>query len=165
MSEEEKKILKSEALEQVNLALRRAALLYHYFADTVISEFGEDEGRRLILKAIGAYGTHIGDTAGDRAQQKGLQSLPENFQDDLPLMAWEAEEVVVDNEKRTRIHHCPLAAVWKELGNPEHARLYCFVDQAKMTAFNPDYTYVHLKNILDGDSHCELVVRENPDLD
>ena len=165
MSEEKEKILKSEALEQVNLAIRRAALLYHYFADTLISEFGEDEGRRLILKAIGAYGAHIGNAAGDRARQIGLQSLPDNFQDDLPMMAWEAEEVVVDNEKRTRVHHCPLAAVWKELGNPDHARLYCFVDQAKMTAFNPDYTYVHLKNIIDGDPHCELVVRNNSEVE
>ena len=43
MPTEKEMIRKSEALEQVNLALRRAALLYHYFADTLIAEFGEDE--------------------------------------------------------------------------------------------------------------------------
>ena len=163
MTEDKEKILKSEALEQINLALRRAALLYHYFADTLIREFGEDEGRRLILKAIGAYGAHIGQAAGERAHKKGLDAIPENFQDDLPMMAWDAEEVVVDNEKRTRIHHCPLAKVWRELGNPKHARLYCFVDQAKISAFNQGYTYVHHKNVLDGDPHCELAVRPKHD--
>ena len=163
MSLEKDMMPKSEALDQVNLALRRTALLYHYFADTLIAEFGEDEGRRLVLKAIGAYGSHIGRAAEERAREMGLDTVPENFQDDLPMMAWDAEDVVVDGEKRTRIHHCPLAKVWRELGNPKHARLYCFVDQAKMTAFNPDHTYVHLKNVLDGDPHCELVVRENPD--
>ena len=162
MTEEKENILKSDARQQVNLALRRAALLYHFFADTLISEFGDDEGRRLILKAIGAYGSHIGQAAESRARQQGLDADPKNFQDDLPMMAWDAEEVFVDNEKRTRIRHCPLAAVWKELGNPEHARLYCFVDQAKMMAFNPDYTYVHLKNVLDGDPFCELTVRQKP---
>ena len=161
MQTEKETISKSEALEQLNLALRRAALLYHYFADTLIAEFGEDEGRRLILKAIGAYGAHIGKAAEKRAREKGLAAAPDNFQDDLPRMAWKSEDIVVDEEKRTRIHHCPLAKVWQELGNPKHARLYCFVDQAKMTAFNPDYTYVHLKNVLDGDPHCELVVRRN----
>ena len=45
------------------------------------------------------------------------------------------------------------------LGDTETARLYCFVDQAKMKAFNPDYEYIHLKNILDGDPVCELVIR------
>ena len=43
MPSEKEKFSKSETLEQVNLALRRAALLYHYFADTLISELGEDE--------------------------------------------------------------------------------------------------------------------------
>jgi hypothetical protein len=159
MKTERDVMLRSEARDQVNLALRRAALLYHYFADTLVNEFGEDEGRRLVLKAISAYGAHIGRTAEDRARRKGLEPTPDNFQDDLPQMAWEAEEVVVEDEKRTRIYHCPLAEVWKELGNPKHARLYCFVDQAKMTAFNPDHTYVHLRNVLDGDSFCELAVR------
>lgn len=163
MNSEKEMIAKSEALEQVNLALRRAALLYHFFAETLISEFGEDEGQQLVLKAIGAYGAHIGHAAEDRARKMGLDAVPENFQDDLPVMAWDAEEVIVDDEKRTRIHHCPLAQVWRELGNPRHARLYCFVDQAKMTAFSPDHTYVHLKNVLDGDPHCELVVRKSQD--
>ena len=79
------------------------------------------------------------------------------------MSAWEAEEVIVGDENRTRIHHCPLARVWQELGNPRHARFYCFVDQAKMSAFNPGYTYVHLKNLLDGDPYCELAVRPQPD--
>ena len=39
------------------------------------------------------------------------------------------------------------------------ARQYCFVDQAKMHAFNPDYEYIHIKNLLDGDPYCEIVVR------
>ena len=162
MKTENESIPKSDALEQVNLALRRAALLYHYFAETLIAEFGENEGRRLILKAVEAYGSHIGRAARKRARDRGLAPVAENFQDDLPMMAWEAEETVVDGEKRTRIRHCPLAAVWQELGNPAHARLYCFVDRAKMSAFDPEHTYEHLKNVLDGDPYCELVVRPRP---
>ena len=159
MKTEKQMIAKSEALEQVNLALRRAALLFHAFAETLIETFGDEEGQRLILKAITSYGTHIGKSARERAERQALSPQPENFQDDLPLMAWQAEEVIVEGERRTRIHHCPLAAVWQELGNPTHARLYCFVDQAKMQAFNPEFAYVHLKNMLDGDSYCELAVR------
>lgn len=163
MTPENEKIPRADALDQLNRALRRAALLYHYFAETLISELGENEGRRLILKAIDGYGSHIGRDARKRARDQGLAREPENFQDDLPMMAWEAEEIIVEGEKRTRIRHCPLAAVWKELGNPAHARLYCFVDQAKMSAFDPEHTCVHLKNVLDGDPHCELAVRRAGD--
>ena len=57
------------------------------------------------------------------------------------------------------VHVCHLAEVWKELGAPELGRLYCFVDQAKYKAYNPDLECVHVKNVLDGDPYCELAVR------
>ena len=37
--------------------------------------------------------------------------------------------------------------------------LSSFVDQAKKRAFNPDHEYVHVRNVLDGDPYCVLVVR------
>ena len=69
------------------------------------------------------------------------------------------EKIVVDGEERIRVHHCPLASEWLEWSDPQKARLYCFVDQAKMKGFNPGYEYIHIKNLLDGDPYCELVVR------
>jgi nitroreductase len=84
---------------------------------------------------------------------------PENFESDLPDEAWRTEGVYVDGEERVRVHECPLASEWMEWGNPETARLYCGVDQAKMKGFNPEYEYVHVKNILDGDPYCELAIR------
>ena len=152
-------IPKEDAVAQVKLALRRAALIYHYFAETLIDEFGEDRGRELILKAVNAYGEHVGKASRRKAQEKGLTLSPQNYQEDLPKMAWEAEPITVDGEDRMRIHHCPLAAEWLALGESRNARLYCFVDQAKMDAFNPEFEYIHLKNILDGDPYCEMVVR------
>jgi predicted ArsR family transcriptional regulator len=159
MNANEQSISKEEALVQVRLALRRAALIYHYFAKTLIDELGEDRGRELILKAVNAYGEHIGKASRRRAQEKGLALSPQNYQEDLPKMAWEAEPVTVDGEDRTRVHHCPLAAEWLAMGESRNARLYCFVDQAKMAAFNPEFEYIHLKNMLDGDPYCEMVVR------
>jgi len=149
----------SHASEQLSRALRRAALLYHSFAETLIRELGEEKGRELTRLAIDAYGTHIGRESRERAREKGLETSPENYQDDLPETAWKTETVVVDGEERVRVHHCPLAAEWMEWGDPELARIYCFVDQAKMRAFNPDFEYVHVRNLLDGDPFCELAVR------
>ncbi len=152
-------IPKAEALNQIKLGLRRASLIYHYFCETMIDELGEEKGTEMIKKAVDAYGTHVGLAARRKANEKGLALTPENFENDLPFLAWETESVIVDGEERRRVHHCPLAKEFLNLGDPKRGRLYCWVDQAKMKAFNPEYEYVHVKNILDGDPYCELVVR------
>ena len=160
MKDSQDSIPKSEAMRQIRLAIKRTALLYHYFAKTLADEFGEKKGNRLIEKAVQAYGSHIGQTARRIAVKKGHALTPENFESDLPELAFETQMVDVDDEKRYRIYNCPLAQEWKDLGDAKSARLYCLVDQAKMKEFNPQYKFVHLKNVLDGDPYCELVVRE-----
>ncbi len=160
MKSTEEKIPKQEALCQIQAALRRAALLYHCFSKTLFEEYGEERGEELVRKAIDEYGAFIGGEARKKAQMKGLSLTPENFASDLPDIAWEVESVVIDGEERARVHHCPLAAEWLEWSDPKMARLYCYVDQAKIKAYNPDYEYVHIKNILDGDPYCELAMRK-----
>lgn len=159
MKKEEEMITKEEALRQIRLSLQRAALLYHYFAETLVNDLGEERGKELIRKAVDAYGAHIGKDARLKAEGKELPLTPKNFESDLPTLAWQTEKVSVGGEDRVRVHECPLAKEWLELGEGKKARPYCFVDQAKMRAFNPDYEYVHVKNILDGDPYCELVIR------
>lgn len=161
MSAQEEFISKKEAMRQIRLSIRRTALLYHYFAKTLTETFGEKKGNELIEKAIKAYGSHIGQVAKHKALEKGQALTPENFESDLPELAFKSKTVKVDDEERLRVYHCPLAEVWLDLGDSNAARLYCLVDQAKMKEFNPEYKYVHLKNILDGDPYCELVVRED----
>lgn len=152
-------IEKEETVRQIKLALRRTAMLYHAFCETLIEEFGRERGIELIKKAIKAYGTDVGLAAQETAKKKGLKLTPENFESDLPMLAWKAEEVIVDGEKRKRVHFCPVAKDLLETQDTETARLYCWVDQAKMHAFNPEYEFLHLKNLMDGDPYCELVVR------
>ncbi len=163
MEQNHETITKKESLENIQRALRRGAMLYHLFCETLVDEFGEERGKELIRKAVDAYGTRIGQEARKKAQEKGLALTPENFESDLPDEAWRTESVIVDGEERVRVHHCPLAAEWLAWGDPEKARLYCNVDQAKMKGFNPEYEYIHAKNLLDGDPYCELVVRRQQD--
>jgi nitroreductase len=160
MKNEKRTISKRKELDNVNRALRRGALIYHYFCRTLVEELGEEKGKELIRKAVDAYGERIGQDAKNKAEERGLALVPDNFQSDLPDEAWKTEEVIVDGEERMRIHYCPLASEWLEWGDPEIARLYCYVDQAKMKGFNPAFEYIHVKNLLDGDPYCELVIRE-----
>ena len=56
----DKLLTEAECSRQVGLMARRTALLYYYFAQTLVDELGEQEGRRLIEKAVWAYGEHCG---------------------------------------------------------------------------------------------------------
>jgi nitroreductase len=163
MKSENETMSKKEANKNVRLALRRGAMIYHHFCQSLVEEFGEEKGKELIRKAVDAYGERIGQEAKNTAREKGMALIPENFESDLPDDAWQTEEVIVNGEERVRVHQCPLASEWLEWGDPEMARLYCYVDQAKMKGFNPDYEYIHVKNLLDGDPYCELVVRRKID--
>jgi hypothetical protein len=42
-------------------------------------------------------------------------------------------------------------------------RLYCYVDQGKQLAYNPDFDFIHTKNLLDGDPYCEFLVQPHKD--
>ena len=89
-----------------------------------------------------------------------MKNLLENYQEDLPRFGWNIENVVVDGEPRARIHACNLAKAWNELGDPALGRLYCYMDQAKYTAYNSELECIHVKNTLDGDPYCELAIRK-----
>lgn len=160
MDQDKTMISREEAFQQVKSMITRAALIHYAFAKTIIDELGEKKGKQLAKKAIKLYGEWVGKWAKKKAEEKALPYLQENFQDDLPSLGWHnREKVTVDGEKRSRVYTCYLADVWKELGVPEIGRIYCFVDQAKYEAFNPDLECVHVKNVLDGDQYCELAVR------
>jgi len=153
-------IPREEAKQQVLSLIHRLALLHYCFSRTLVEEVGKKEGKKIIHKAIALYGNEVGKKVKQRTLAQGLPTLAENFQDDLPSLGWEdREKVEVQGEKRARVYACPLAQVWKGLGAAELGRIYCFVDQAKYAAYNPELTCVHTKNVLNGDPYCELAVR------
>ena len=153
-------ISKEEAFRQVKSMITRAALIHYAFAKTLVDELGEKKGKALTKKAALFYGKMVGKRVKEKTLAKGLPLTRENFQDDLPTLGWaEREKVEVEGEKRSRVYTCHLAKVWQELGAPDLGRLYCFVDQAKYEAYNPELRCVHVKNVLDGDAYCELAVR------
>ena len=121
-------IEKEEALKQINLALRRAALIYHCFCETLVGELGEAQGTEMIKKAVEAYGTCVGQAARQKAIEKGLALTPENFESDIPDIAWETEEVTVEGEERRRIHFCPLAKAFIDLGDKAQYKYHVSAD-------------------------------------
>jgi len=159
MPVKEEAVTLEEATRQVLSIVRRMALLHYSFARTLVEELGEEKGRQVIRKAIDFYGELVGKKVRERTLAKGLETVPANYQEDLPRLGWNIEMVTVDGEPRARIRDCNLAQAWRELGAPELGRLYCYMDQAKYEAYDPALECVHEKNMLDGDPYCELAVR------
>lgn len=150
-----------DARKQVKSMIERGALLHYAFAKVLITALGVEKGKALIKEAIQVYGEMVGKRIREKTLAQGLPLEAENFQDDLPPLGWEDKEVMeVEGERRARVYTCPLAKSWQELGAAELGRIYCFVDQAKYTAYNPELICVHTKNVLDGDSFCEIAVRK-----
>jgi hypothetical protein len=154
------KVGKEEARRQVLSIVKRMALLHYSFAKVLVKELGEKKGGKIARQAADFYGKLVGKKVLEETLSKGLLPLLENYQEDLPALGWNIERVVIEGEPRARIHDCNLAQVWKDLGEPALGRLYCYMDQAKYTAYNPELECVHVKNILDGDPYCELAVRQ-----
>ncbi|MBN1317526.1 MAG: L-2-amino-thiazoline-4-carboxylic acid hydrolase [Anaerolineales bacterium] len=148
---------------EVGLMARRTALLHYYFSKAIIDKLGEEEGKELIKEAIGAYGRHCGQSVRDGVLEMGLPITDENYNKvrDLPAFGWKMETIKLDNsEDRLIATYCPLAAAFQDLG-PEGekiGRLYCYVDQAKYEAYDPDKVFIHARNVLDGDPYCEFLI-------
>lgn len=163
MTENTNKITVEVCTEEVKLMARRAALLHYHFSEAIIEEMGEEKGKELIKKAIWAYGEHCGNAVRAGVEALGLPLTDENYGKvrDLPKYGWETGMIETpEGEMRPIATFCPLAATFKELGprGEELGRLYCYVDQAKYEAYNPEMNFIHAKNVLDGHEYCEFLI-------
>jgi hypothetical protein len=170
MNDQQNHISPEDCAFEVTLMARRAALLHYYFSEAIIAELGEEKGREVIKKAIWDYGEHCGRTCKEGVEAMGLPLTEENYGKirDLPRFGWKTGMITMpDGEERQIAPFCPIAAAFEELGPRavELGRMYCFVDQAKYHAYNPDIEFVHSKNVLDGDEYCEfqITVKHNPE--
>ncbi len=162
----EETISLDEAKGAVEITCQRLALLHIAFARAIVNELGEAEGKKLILKAIKAYGTTIGEKVKADVKDMGLENVPANYgvgkSRDLPAFGMHSgrERVTVKGETRTRAYGCVMGKLWNQMGEGELGRLYCYVDPAKYMAFNPNFKLMHTECLpgSNGDL-CEMVVR------
>lgn len=166
MDKEQDLISRADAAHEIELVSRRLGLLHLAFSRTLVDEFGDKEGRKLILKAIKRYGTMVGKEVKVAVEGQGLPLTPENYgvgkSRSLPSFGMHSgsEEVEVDGKRRMRAYGCVMAKVWKEYGEDSLGRLYCYVDPAKYMAYNSKYKLAHTKAIPDGAEFCEFCIEK-----
>lgn len=162
MSKKDTKLVSKEtAVKDVISISRRLASLYFHFTLVLSEELGEEKAKEITKKVIKKYGEESGREAREKVQRIGLSLEKENFSrgSDLPSVGWESEPIEYpDGKRNVKITYCPFAEYWIEKGAEELGRLYCYVDQAKYSGFNPELQCIHVKNVLDGDQYCEIAV-------
>jgi len=160
-------IPRAEALAQILTSVERLAMLYYHFANTLVAELGEEKGKELIRKAIESYGTEVGERQRRRVTAAGYAASCENYKvlPDLPALAWSQEGMPKLVRQGKEISICPLAKYWMEKGAADLGRLYCHVDQAKYSTFDPECECRHLENVLDGDERCLIVIKKKSEWD
>ncbi len=140
-------LTKEQASHEVELASKRLGLLHIAYAKTLIEEFGEEKGRALILKAIQKYGEYIGKQVKNIVESEGLELTKENYKIEkartLPNIG--LNEKVIEDEEGRKVYGCTMAKVWRDLGEEELGKLYCYIDTAKYMYYNPELKLTHIK--------------------
>jgi predicted hydrocarbon binding protein len=163
--EQQDRVSLSRARKALASVSRRIALLHLAYAKAIIKELGRERGTRVISEALKDYAAKIGEKTKQEVMAKGLEPTPENFGQgdsytlpDFPGMHSGQEVVEDEGGKQFRAYDCILAEVWREYGEDELGRLYCYMDTAKFMGYNPNYKFVHLKAKPDGDEYCAFKI-------
>jgi hypothetical protein len=167
VTDHEEKVSLEDAKEQVRKVCVRLGLLHLAFARTLVDELGEEKGKELILKAIKDYGVRIGERGRKKVIAAGGDVSKTPFPNDLPAYGLQGktpgEKLTPQGNELRRFsgHGCVMSEVWREYGEGELGRLYCYVDPIKSMAYNPDFVHFHAKlgDLPDGDWICEHVFR------
>ncbi|MDR3121220.1 MAG: L-2-amino-thiazoline-4-carboxylic acid hydrolase [Clostridiales bacterium] len=149
MAEKTETVSLEDAKEQVRKVCIRLGLLHLAFARTLVDEFGEEKGKELILKAIKDYGTRVAERGKAAVTAAGGDPAKDPFPGDLPAYGMTdsaAGEILEPGENEIRRFKgpgCVMSEVWREYGESELGRLYCFVDPVKSLAYNPATVHYH----------------------
>jgi hypothetical protein len=124
-----------EAVREVEVAMSRVALLHLSFSKVLVDEFGEEKGKKLIVRSILEYGKRIGERT-----KRGCQDLPSYG--------------VVGRFEDNKAYDCVLAKIFREYGEEDLGCLYCYVDAAKSMAVDPTGKIIHKTCAACRDDYC-----------
>ncbi len=160
MTDNEEVVTLKDAIEQVKTAVTRIALIHLGFSKTLVEELGEKKGKELIIKSMIEYGKLVG-----KQTSKGRQDLPcyglhdKYLYDDHEFFDTRKNPVPRDKNfdfTRYRVYGCMLAKIFRELGEEDLGRLYCYVDSAKSMATDPSHKLIHTACEPLGDDCCRF---------
>ncbi|MHA1953804.1 MAG: L-2-amino-thiazoline-4-carboxylic acid hydrolase [Candidatus Heimdallarchaeaceae archaeon] len=154
-----------EAVEQVEIAMIRLALMHLSYSKVLIKELGEEKGKELILKSIIEYGNRVGKRAIEGHQDLSHYGVhrkyvykDKEYIDARDLISLTQEDSF--NYSILEIHDCILAKIFKEYNEEDLGKLYCYIDASNSMTTNPKTKAIHRKCVLCGDDYCQITIEE-----
>lgn len=96
--------------------------IYYYLAKAIVNDLG-NEGKKTLVASLRDLGKKRAELIKETLRKSGKEVSLKNALDhfDLPYnLAWK-----ISNEDKVVVHSCPLADLWKELGDKDLGALYC----------------------------------------
>jgi hypothetical protein len=143
MTDQKEVVPLKEAINEVEVAIARLALLHLSFSKTLVEEFGKERGRELVIKSIMEYGRRITDHVS-----KGGG--------DLPKWGVYTGDLYQDEAGRYVVSGCNLAKIFAQDNELELGHLYCYVDAAKSMSSDPMEKLIHTTCEACDDEKCVI---------
>ena len=133
------------------------ANMYYYLTKAVIEDFG-DEAKKSFERAIVEFGHDRGKKIAEQVLAAGLPLTLENLDQfyDIPLAeGWDVHRTYENDMKMNVTDSCTFATVWLEKDWAEVGHIYCLIDIAIREGYSSNVKFCPVKNILEGDPHCQ----------
>lgn len=149
--------------DPVGKTVELSAKLFALLADEVLKACGDQEGERIVRRAVRRYANMRAE--GIRAQivaagkEVSFETL-EEFSDYPPNCAWDADSQVTEGQLREVTRVCPYATAFREIGLEKAGSLYCQeIDLALYEAYFGPVSFQRPRLFTDGpDAPCEMIV-------
>ena len=141
------------------------ALMMGWISKAVVEAVGEDEGERVIRKAVVEYGNQRGRRMAMRAEANGHPRTFANYvsyvEAKLPMRDFKMEFLERSPDLRGRTSRCPHSDAWAENDLMQYGRFYCMeIDKALVQGFNEDLVLEVNGTLSEGAEYCNMTFRE-----
>ena len=152
----------------MNIGIEEHALLYGLLVKNAVALLGEDNGRKIMLKATRHYGNSRGRRMRTNADKLGLgcSTMAYQLTGELPFQEGESVSKTVYETGRVcnTVTECKWCKTWKDYDLTGYGPLYCqVIDKAIVEGFDGSFT-LSVDSILSaGDDACRFVFSEPVD--
>lgn len=141
------------------------ALMMGWISKAVVEAVGEEEGERIIRKAVVKYGNQRGRRMAMRAEANGHPRTFANYvsyvEAKLPMRDFKMEFLERSPDLRGRTSRCPHSDAWAENDLMRYGRFFCMeIDKALVQGFNEDLVLEVNGTLSNGAEYCDMTFRE-----
>jgi len=141
------------------------ALMMGWISKAVVEAVGEEEGERIIRRAVVKYGNQRGRRMAMRAEANGHPLTKANYFPyvEIKLGTGELKIEVLERSPhlRGRASRCPWSDAWAENDLMQYGRYFCMeIDQAVVQGFNENLVLEVNGTLSNGAEYCDMTFRE-----